>query len=224
MKSFLILSLILFAQLAWSQDCKNYFFLQNNKTVEMTIYNKKGEANGKQIYKVTDVKENGGSTTAAVSSEMFDKKEKSIAKGNSQITCNGGVMMVDMKMMLPQQQSEQFSKADAKAQNVYIEYPAKINVGDNLKDGVMDMDIDNNGMKQSLHMEVTNRKVEGKESVTTTAGTWDCYKITYKSKLNVKTVGIGIPMTFDGTEWYAPGFGVVKTESKYGGTAITAIK
>jgi hypothetical protein len=37
-------------------------------------------------------------------------------------------------------------------------------------------------------------------------------------------MGIGVPMSFDGIEWYAPGFGVVKTESKNGGTAITAIK
>jgi len=224
MKLSLFLSLILLSQLAWSQDCKNYFFLQENKTVEMTIYNKKGDANGKQIYKVSDVKNNGAQTTASVSSEMFNKNDKSIAKGNSQISCNGGVMMIDMKMMLPQQQSEQFSKADAKAQNVYIEYPATINVGDNLKDGIMDMEIDNSGMKQTLHMEVTNRKVEAKESVTTTAGTWECYKISYKSKLNIKTMGIGVPMSFDGIEWYAPGFGVVKTESKNGGTAITAIK
>ncbi len=28
--------------------------------------------------------------------------------------CKGGVMLVDMKMMLPQQQQEQFSKAEAK--------------------------------------------------------------------------------------------------------------
>jgi len=37
-------------------------------------------------------------------------------------------------------------------------------------------------------------------------------------------MGIGMPFNIDGTEWYAPGFGVVKTESKNGGTAITAIK
>lgn len=88
----------------------------------------------------------------------------------------------------------------------------------------MDMELDNNGLKQSIHMEVTNRKVEARESVTTTAGTWDCYKISYKSKITIKTMGIGMPINIDGTEWYAPGFGVVKTESKNGGTAITSIK
>jgi hypothetical protein len=37
-------------------------------------------------------------------------------------------------------------------------------------------------------------------------------------------IGIGIPINADVTEWYAPGFGVVKTESGGGKTEITAIK
>jgi hypothetical protein len=98
-----------------------------------------------------------------------------------------------------------------------------MNTGDQLKDGAFTMDIDNNGLKQSISMNITERKVESKESVTTPAGTWDCYKISYKGKMNIKTMGIGMLLNFDGTEWFAPGFGVVKTESKNGSTAITAI-
>ncbi len=73
-------------------------------------------------------------------------------------------------------------------------------------------------------MQVTNRKVQAKETVTTSAGTWDCYKITNSTKMKIKTMGIGMPMNIENTEWFAPGFGVVKTESKSGGTAITAIR
>jgi hypothetical protein len=207
----------------YGQDCSGYYFLQDNKTIEMTIYNKKGNPNGKQIYTVSDVSNGGGEATATLNSEMFDKKGKSIVKSNSTIKCKDGVMMVDMKMNMPQQQSAQFSKADAKAENIYIEYPNNMAVGDKLKDGKMDMDIDNNGMKQSINMVISDRNVEGKEAVTTSAGTWECFKISYKMKMNIRTMGIGMPMSIEGTEWYAPGFGVVKTESKQGSTAITAI-
>jgi hypothetical protein len=65
--------------------------------------------------------------------------------------------------------------------------------------------------------------VQGKESITTPAGTWDCFKITYHSKVVIK-IGIGIPANADVTEWYAPGFGVVKTESNSGVTEITSVK
>ena len=207
-----------------AQDCNTYYFLQKNKTVEMTIYNKKGDANGKQVYTVSDVTNNGDNTTATVNSEMFDKKGKSIAKGHSQIACQGGIMMIDMTMQLPQQQQEQFSKADVKADKIFIEYPNNMKPGDKLKDATLSMDIDNSGMKQNINMVTSDRTVAAKETVTTTAGTWDCFKITYKSKITVKTMGIGMPFNIEGTEWFAPGFGIVKTESKHGGTAITAIK
>ena len=107
---------------------------------------------------------------------------------------------------------------------MYIEYPASMQPGDQLKDANMNLEIDNSGMKQSVVMVVNNRKVEAKESVTTTAGTWECFKITSKNKISIKTMGVGIPVNFDSTEWYAPGFGIVKTESKHGGTAVTSIK
>jgi hypothetical protein len=214
----------LLSNASMAQDCNTYYFLQKNKTVEMTIYNKKGDANGKQVYTVSDVTNNGDNTTATVNSEMFDKKGKSIAKGHSQIACQGGIMMIDMTMQLPQQQQEQFSKADVKADKIFIEYPNNMKPGDKLKDATLSMDIDNSGMKQNINMVTSDRTVAAKETVTTTAGTWDCFKITYKSKITVKTMGIGMPFNIEGTEWFAPGFGIVKTESKHGGTAITAIK
>jgi hypothetical protein len=215
---------ILIACSAFAQDCGNYYFLQNNKTIEMTIYNRKGDPNGRQVYTVNDVKKDGGSTTSNFQSEMFDKKGKSVVKGSGKVECKGGVMFVDMKMMLPQQQQEQFGRADAKMENMYIEYPVSMQPGDALKDANMNLEIDNNGMKQSVVMVVKERKVEAKESVTTTAGTWDCFKISYKSRITIKTMGIGVPVNIEGTEWYAPGFGIVKTDGKHGGTAITSIK
>lgn len=207
-----------------AQDCKGYYFLQDNKTIETTIYNKKGDENGKQVYTVSDVKNSGGAFTAQLNSEMFDKKGKSFAQAKGTIQCKDGVMMVDMKMSLPAAQQQQFGTTDAKADNIYIEYPASMKVGDQLKDASMNLEIENKSMKQSVNMVVNNRKVEGREPVTTPAGTWECYKISYKSRITIKTMGIGIPMNIEGTEWFAPGFGIVKTQSKHGGTAITAIR
>lgn len=207
-----------------AQDCKSFYYLQNNKTIEMSIYNRKGDESGKQVYTVSGVSNSGGTTTGNINSEMFDKKGKSIGKAKGTIQCKGGVMMVDMKMNLGPQQQQQFANTDAKAENIYMEYPSSMKVGDKLKDANMDLEIDNSGMKQSVKMVISERSVEGKESVTTTAGTWECFKISYKGKITIRTVGIGIPVNVDGTEWFASGFGIVKTASKHGGTAITAIK
>lgn len=223
MKCLSALLCLLMATAMNAQDCKNFYYLQNNKTIEMSILNKKGDLAGKNVYQVSNVTNSGGATTSQVASEMFDKKGKTIAKSSINFKCVAGVMMLDMKTMIAPQQAEQF-KMDAKVDNAYIEYPANMQPGDALKDANMTMEVNNNGMLQTLTMNVTNRKVEAKESVTTPAGTWECYKISSKSKIHMKMGPIGIPMNVESTEWFAPGFGIVKTESKQGGTMITSVK
>ena len=218
----LILSLLLSLQVP-AQDCKQFLLLQKNKTIEMSIYNKKGDIAARKVYQVSDVSTSGGTTAGNIATEMFDNKGRSIAKANSTIQCNGGVMMMDMKMLLPQQQAEQF-KTEAKAENMYLEYPAKMAAGDALKEGNVTVDINNGGLVSAATIVITDRKVEGKESITTPAGTWDCYKITFKGKMTIKMGPIPIRTNLDGTEWFAPGFGVIKSESRNGSTAITSIK
>lgn len=224
MKKTLVFVCILIALGSDAQDCKNFYYLQNNRTIEISIYDKKGDMSGKLVYKIADVKNSGAVTTSNVQSQMLDKKGKTIANGSSIMKCNAGVMMIDMKMNIPLPQAEQFKQYNAKAEDFYMEYPVQMKSGDQLKDGNFTMDVDNNGMQQSLTMTVTDRRVEGMEKISTSAGTWECYKISYKSKMSIKMMGVGIPMNMDGTEWYAPGFGVVKSQSKHGGTEITAIK
>ncbi len=224
MRKIVFLLLVFAATRSVAQDCKGYYYLQNNKTVETTVYNRKGEVTARQVIKVNDAKESGGTTTATLHSEVFDKKGKSVATGTNAVKCKGGVMMMDIKMFLPQQQADMMKNAEASASDVFIEYPPGMKTGDALKDASFSMDMTSNGLKQSMSMSMTNRMVAGKESVTTSAGTWECFKITYKTDISIKTMGIGIPISSDMTEWFAPGFGIVKTESKYGTTAVTAIQ
>lgn len=224
MKVMLAIAALICSLHTYSQNCSGYYFLQANKTIEMAIYNKKGDITATQKYIVSNVSNSGDVTTADVNTEMVDKKGKSIAKSASRMKCTGGVVMVDMKMSMPMQPGQNY-ESDVKVEDVFIEYPSSMSVGDQLKDAKMHMDMNGaNGMKQTVDMEVTERKVEGKEKVTTTAGSWDCFKISQKTKMRIKTMGIGMPMNIDATEWYAPGFGVVKTESKHGKTEIVSIK
>jgi len=209
----------------FSQDCSNYYYLQNNKTIEMTISNKNGKESGKMTYVVSDSKKSGNSVTATINSEFVDAKGKTITKGTNNVKCENGVMQMDMKVFIPPAQQEQMKSGTANATDVYLEYPANMNVGDQLKDGQFNMDYESaSGLKSSIEISITERKVEGKESVSTPAGTWECFKISAKNKIHSKIQGIGFPITMNVTEWFAPGFGVVKTESKTGKTEITSIK
>ena len=176
-------------------------------------------------YIISNAKKNGSTTTATINSEFVDSKGKSVAKGTNDVKCENGVMQMNMKTFIPAAQMEQMKSGTANATDVYLEYPANMNAGDQLKDGQFNMDYETaSGMKSSIEISITERKVEGKESVTTPAGTWECYKITSQNKIVSKIAGIGIPIRMFVTEWYAPGFGIVKTESKTGKTEITSIQ
>jgi hypothetical protein len=225
MKLITVFVFLLFTGNIFSQDCSNYYYLQNNKTIEMTITNNKGNESGKMTYVVSDSKKNGSSITATINSEFVDAKGKTISKGTNNVKCENGVMQMDMKTFIPPAQLEQIKSGTATASDVYLEYPAGMNIGDQLKDGQFNMDYESvSGLKCSLEISITERKVEGKETVTTSAGTWECYKISANNKITSRISGIGIPIKMNVTEWFAPGFGIVKTESKGGKTEITSIK
>src|SRR6187401_778166 len=158
------LSFLLIAGILSAQDCSNYYFLQNNKTIEMTISNNKGKESGKMTYVVSDSKKNGSSITATINSEFVDAKGKTITKATNNVKCESGVMQMDMKTFIPPAQMEQIKSGEAKATDVYLEYPTNMNVGDQLKDGQLNMDYEStSGLKSSIEINITERKVEGKE-------------------------------------------------------------
>ncbi len=208
----------------FSQNCTDFYYMQNNKTVEITITNKKGKETGKNVYTISNVQQSGGTITSIVNSEFIKSKGDTVSKATNNIKCVGGIIMMDMKMFIPSAQEEQMGTTSASAQSAYLEYPSNMKEGDELKDGQFGMDFKTqSGIGAHINIDITKRKVQGKESVTTPAGRWNCFKITYHSKVVMK-IGIGIPVNMDVTEWYAPGFGVVKTESGGGTTVITSIK
>ncbi len=222
MRSSLLLLLILAVSIINAQDCSKFYYFQNNKHVEMTISNRKGKETGKNVYNISNVQQAGGTTSATISSEFFNEKGKSINQATNVIKCNGGVLQMDMKMFIS---GEQQTTATGTSDAAFLEYPVGMKEGDVLNDGTFKMDMKQNGnMNSTMEITVTDRKVEAKESVTTPAGTWECFRISYKSKITTKIAGIGIPIKASVTEWYAPGFGVVKTESNFGKTEITLVQ
>jgi hypothetical protein len=124
--------------------------------------------------------------------------------------------MIDMKMSLPNLPQLQDMKMESDG-NAFLNYPANLKEGQSLPDGAFEMSGNANGMDMSLQYKVSDRKVAGKEKVTTAGGSWDCYKITYNMSLSMKMMGMNIPMEMVAAEWFAPGFGVVKTETSKDG-------
>lgn len=221
---FSLLILCFLYQNTGAQNCVSYPILQDNKIITWGTFSKRGDANGSIVSKTSNVVKAGNTVTATVKTEVFDKKNKSINSSTNYVKCDNGVVMMDMRFYVPQQQSEQFNRAGAHAKNVYLEYPLNMQPGDQLKGGNFDIDVDNNGLKQKLEMVISNRVVTGTETLSLPSGTWDCVTITYHVNLNIQTGPIAIPLSMDVTEWYAPSFGIVKTMHKAGYTELLSVK
>jgi hypothetical protein len=215
-KTFILLSsLLLFPIFAQAQTC-GYLLLTNNAEVEMSMYDKKGSSSGKVVYKV--LSSNG--TEAKVNSKVFSEKGKELTSAEGTYKCDKGNFSVDMKAMLPGDQAKSMEMKDmeVKTNNATLYYPTSISVGAKLPDNEFSADTYTGGMKiMSMTLKVTDRKVEGKESITSPAGTFECYKIT--SNQNIKAIfNISMQMI----EWFTPNVGVIKTETYRKGDLVSS--
>jgi len=134
---------------------------------------------------------------------------------------------VDMSNYLNQQSTDAYKDMEMSVEGGSLEMPSGMKAGDMLKDGDMKMAFSSGGMNvMNMAVTITNRKVEAVESLTTPAGTFDCYKISY----DIATKMMGINVKMKGVEWYAKGVGMVKSESYnkdaklQGSTLLTSLK
>jgi hypothetical protein len=231
MKSLLFFSMcMVLSNTSFTQVCNTYYFMKSNSTVEQSHFDDKGKLSLKTSYKVNEVKQADNGTEAAVSQKVVDAKGKVISEGNATIRCDGNDLFIDMRLSMPAGPVAPGGELDATSRKAYMAYPNSMKPGDKLENSSFSMQINQGSILQTVELKVLNRNVEKEESITTPAGTWKCMKISFDMDMSTRTAGIRIPFRMKGSEWYAAGFGVVKTESfnkngKLVGTSeITSIK
>jgi len=214
MKSVIILVIGLVSVFASpAQVCNTYYFMKPKSTVEQSHFDDKGKLSLKTEFTVGDVKTVDNGSEAAVKQKVYDKKGKVISEGAANIRCDGDNLYIDMKLTMPAGPVSPTGNLEASSKKVYLPYPRNLKAGDKLENAQFAMSVDQGSIVQDIEIFVRNRKAEAEESITTPAGTWKCIKITYDMELITRAAGIRIPVRIKGSEWYAPGFGVVKTES-----------
>jgi hypothetical protein len=115
-----------------AQDCNSYYYMQKNKTIEMSSFDENGKFLRKSISKVSDLVTADGSVTAKVVSQPIDKNGKLGDKSVIYYKCNGGVITISMDFSDPKKPNSNAQKNNMNFS--YLEYPAGMKVGDHLKD------------------------------------------------------------------------------------------
>lgn len=206
-KIYVLLSAVLLLKVivAAGQDCTFYFPVKTGTEIELNNYNAKDKLVGSVKSRVIEQTSN----SVKFSSEVFDKKGKSVSKGEYLLQCKNGEYVIDMSSFLKGVNMEAYKDMDVNVVATELTIPAQLKEGQQLNDGSINMKISNQGMGlMNMTVNITNRKVEGFEEITTPAGTFKCARISYD--IDTKMM---LSSHHKVIEWISEKVGVVRSES-----------
>ncbi len=214
MKKILITAIIFGAGLqANAQKCNEYFPLEDGTSWVLESFNQKNKFQSKSVQKVQDTRSVDGGFEGRMTGEVIDNKDKVISKIDYQLKCDGDYFYVSMNSMLSPEQMGAYEDMDIEVDGDFLELPSNMEAGMPLKDAAITVKVTNSGVPiMTMTVEIYDRKVEGFESITTPAGTFDCVKISFSARTQMGKA-IPIKVNTSGAEWFAKGTGLVRSES-----------
>jgi hypothetical protein len=219
MKSFLrpfslLVLFFTFSLNGFSQNCEFYFPLVENRGVQLQNFNPRDRLQSSQEIRVQRVETTGEKVTATMESRVFDQRGREQHQGSFQVSCTGNQMMIDVQSMLDPNLMEGFQGMEVQVEGSEIILPSGLAAGQSLPDAEMNMKVVTGGLTfADIHFTISNRKVESRESVEVPAGTFECYKLSYETFMETRTMGIPIRVSGRVIEYHAPGIGAVRTET-----------
>jgi hypothetical protein len=192
--------LMMSSSLVYAQNCGSVFYLKNKSTIEMTNYDGNGTVTGTDSYRITGVQGTGNDLSS--SAQITKNKGGKVREEQGTYYCSGGTLKVSVGK-------------SRKGEEFFLVYPPNLSPGQPLGQDIdFEMESASDGKKVKIRIKINNRKVATvDERVTTDAGAWNCVKITYNLDMRFSMGLFNIPIKLEVREWYAPGYGVVKTES-----------
>lgn len=204
--------LLLFAIIGSSYaqtDCKPYVPTNKGANWEITNYNAKGKIQGIVNYELLDKVVSGDDVTFKIKALAIDKKGKEVYTNEFEAICKDGKFDFGMAFKMDGKQLQAYEDMDIQMDASKFEIPdMDASPGTTLDDSSLDISIDSGPIAIKMNIEITDRKVEKREDISTTAGTFDCIVIT--QTISAKLM---IRVTASSKEWYAENVGMVRSES-----------
>lgn len=209
MKTLLLLALVAYSYLSYSQECVQYYPGKTGASWETQNFDAKDKLTGSTKTKVLLLNEVVNGYTLNIENESFDEKSKPVYKDTLQMKCVDGVFLFDMASFLDPQTMTSYEEMQVSIDSKNMEFPGVLSAGLSLKDASLTMVVANQGVKMmTLTILITNRKVESFEDITVPAGTFKAYKISFDAQtkmiFSVKSHSV---------QYWVPGKGMVRTEN-----------
>ncbi len=200
--------------------CSDYYPMEQGTKFQFTNYEKNDK-----ISSVVDylIKESDGET-ALFYYEMRDDKGELTLTSEYAIRCENDGISIDFKSLAAPGMMEQYQGMDIDLSGTNLFLPNSLSEGQSLPDADLLMNVSMTPINMRLTVRIFDRKVEGKETITTPAGTFDCIILSQSSETKM-----GMKVSGSSREWYARNVGLVKQESynkkgkKLASTVLTSL-
>ncbi len=196
---------------AMAQDCaKMYDYFKQGVKLEYTHYDKKGKIESVGTQEVTRIYKSVDTLVAVFAMTSVDEKGKEMYQNSFPVKCHAGTVFIDMRSVVPpQQNNEKSPDMQIEVQGTDQTFPPNMKPGQLLPDAEMEITMRlGTMMVMNTRYVIKNRKVEAEETITTTAGTYKCLKISYD--FEYKLLGT---RTIHTLYWYSPAVGMVQSIS-----------
>lgn len=191
-------------------DCEPYVPTEEGTKWELTNYNAKGKVTGKVNYKLVKKAVDGNTITFKIKTKSYDKKDKLIFESEYEAKCIDGIFDLSMAFQMDGSQMKQHKDAELEIDASKFEIPSMdASSGTTLEDGTLTVSMGSDSpIPFKMTIEITDRKVETRENLTTPAGEFDC--IVLSQKISTKMI---VRIKASSKEWYSPNIGLVRSES-----------
>ena len=207
-----LLSLVLGLGAVQAQGCEAYYPMKKGAEFELSQFNAKDKLESINTSKILSETSVGDVYAVTVESVSKDAKGKEMSKVSFDVTCSGDEFHLDMRSSSfgQSQQMQGMENVEMKFESEDMVFPKGLVVGATLPDASMTMTASMNGMTiMNTTVRVMNRKVTGKEELTTPAGKFSCIII----EEDVESKMMGMNIQSHTKSWYSLGVGMVRSEN-----------
>ena len=194
-------------------NCSAFYPFEDGVTFQITNYGKNEKVAAITDFLVTEASSN----FATFKSFLRDKDGEVLNEATFTMSCENDGIVVDMESLLNPNLLENYRDFETEISGTQIVIPNNLHIGQELPDATMNMRINMSGINIKMEVSMTDRTVLTKETVTTPAGTFECFVIGYTN-----TINMGMNRTTTAKQWIARGVGMVKQEDYNGRGRVTS--
>lgn len=192
-----------------AQDCEFYFPTTQGAMIEHRHFDGRERLNSVTRTTVLESMSTESGYLVKVNSELFDNKDQLLSSNSLEVKCEGGSFLLDMSGYFQDLNLDSFENMEVRVDSDNLALPSNLKQGSFLPPARSRISVVNAGVPvMNMVVNVYNRKVEAIEEVTTPAGTFSCYKVSY----DLETIML-FQVKSRGIEWYAKDIGLVKSET-----------